>query len=189
MNNYGVGDILQSMRTNDAMEGYTNMVVDQIDNGEFRDMYMDTMESHINGEEIASGEDDVDSAMEAGFGSDMDDIMLGLPPVEEGKCCECGDSGCGGCGTKEDTAYFRSLNSIPESDPIDAGTFFNLKDQKSAVESVDAETVHHLIDTLPETEIAVPTESTAPEPSNDAEVNESAEPDLDILGIGLDLDI
>jgi hypothetical protein len=83
MNSYGVGDIFQNIQVKDAMEGYANMTVDQIDNGFFRDMYMDTMEATLTGEDIAH--DEVDDAMESAFGTEMDnDIMMSLTPVDEG---------------------------------------------------------------------------------------------------------
>jgi hypothetical protein len=130
--------------------------------------------------------------MESAFGTDMDnDIMMGLPPVDEGAECgssECGASGCGGC--KEDTAYFRALNNITDSDPTDAGTFFNLKDKKASVEStMDVDDIRHKIEVLPETELFV-SESTAPEPTpidKVDEVSESADLGLDILGLDLDI--
>ena len=206
MNSYGVGDIFQNIQYKDAMEGYANMTVDQIDNSFFRDMYMDTMEATLTGEDIAH--DEVDDAMESAFGADLDnDIMMGLPPVNE--TTECGDGSCGepdcpglkkkkkdegttecGSACKEDTAYFRALNNITDSDPTDAGTFFNLKDKKTTVEStMDVDDIRHKIEVLPETELFV-SESTAPEPTpidKVDEVSESADLGLDILGLDLDI--
>lgn len=203
-NDYGVSDIFQNVHVTDALEGYANMVTDQIDNSFFRDMYMETMESKLTGEDFAP-----EPTPPTPTGENFDFGELGDPFEDIAEACakecgagctkECGGGGCSSCGSNESTigkeylygkganekdhAYFRSLNSIPGSDPTDAGTFFNLKDQKPSVESASAsKEMQDLISTIPDTEIIA--EGYSEDNSQDGgEVNEGAELGLDDFGL------
>jgi hypothetical protein len=198
---YGVSDIFQNIQTKSALEGYANMVTDQIDNSFFRDMYMDTMEAKL------TGDDSVDAPETTPSVESIDPLYDPFEEIAEGCSKECGAAGCDGncneCGSgacgegsvgqeylygkgkdEETHAYFRSLNSIPGSDPTDAGTFFNLKDQKPSVESADASReVQDLISTIPDTDLIVSEGSQDVDFGQNEEVDESAELGLDDFGL------
>jgi hypothetical protein len=198
---YGVSDIFQNVHATDALEGYTNMVTDQIDNGFFRDMYMETMNAVLTGED--GPEPTAESAANELY-DPFDDVAEGCATECGGNCSSCSSATeCGGsCGSNESSigkeylygkgkdeegnAFFRSLNSIPGSDPTDAGTFFNLKDQKPSVESADASAeMQDLISTVPDTDLIV-TEGYSEDDyydQEDGEVSEGAELGLDDFGL------
>jgi hypothetical protein len=194
-NDYGVSDIFQNVHATDALEGYTNMVTDQIDNSFFRDMYMETMEAVLTGDDYApEPTPPTPTGESAGFGELEDPFE----DISEACAKECGGD-CSNCGSNESSvgkeylygkgadeeghAYFRSLNSIPGSDPTDAGTFFNLKDQKPSVESASAsKEIQDLISTIPDTEIIA--EGYSDDDYQDSgEVDEGAELGLDDFGL------
>ena len=195
-NDYGVNDIFQNIHASDAMEGYANMAVDQIDNSFFRDMYMDTMEAVLTGndyiEDYGPEPHPMREAMEDL--SDMDDMFEGCAKECGSNCStECGGGSCesnvgdeymyGKGSNAGDHAYLRSLNTITGTDPTDAGTFFNLKDQRPSVESAEASReMQDLISTLPDTEVIVDEGYYPDTYYEDNGVNESAELGLDDLG-------
>lgn len=166
MNNYGVGDIFNNVQLTDSMEGYAEFVAEQLDNASFRDMYMDTMEAHLlGGDRAAMNECGTTSTCEEGL-SDLDFLHGGKHCVD-GDCdnrfkATGGDLDYGGGGGSRGygDSISRSLNMIPESDPTDAGSFFNLSKQRPSVESLDAsQEIKDLISVaVPDTDLVAATE-------------------------------
>jgi hypothetical protein len=158
---YGVEDIFTEARAAELADAYSDMVTEQIDNAEFRDMYMETMETTLNGNthDLGGFEDPASESL----------TELDVPDMEGcGSCAkECGSS-CGGQSCESDLSDFdndivKTLCNIPESDPTDAATFFNITGQKPSVESMQlAQEMNNLISAVvPDTDIVCASEAMA----------------------------
>ena len=167
---YGVGGLMHSMRMENAMDGYADCVTEMLQNADFRDMYLDTMEAYTTGhtnDMVSPIGDPINEAInditsECGLNDMECDFSVG---TEEGRFCgdECDDFSCHGAqtmfGSDDDSKSLinKRLNDIPGTDPTDAGTFFNLKNSKPSVECQEAsqDMINMISNYIPSTEISV----------------------------------
>lgn len=119
-----------------AAEALAEATIDHIDNAAFRDMYMDTMnEALTNGIDYMDRYDDgnylkenLEDAM-LQVGTDVTDMDLGITPGATAESYEDYGDEYAEC---DEACIREAIRKLPDGDPADAGTYFNLVNRVGA---------------------------------------------------------